>query len=104
MAKKMKQTKQLTESGVISAVGKSALVWAMTLFVGVDKSSIVLKDGGSSGTEKWKLSFNSDLEMEAGDFMRTIEFDRPIICSTDAFGTLVGTDAEAYIVYDEIEA
>lgn len=95
------KTKVLTESGVISTAGKSARVWTITLIPGTDSSSIIINDGGSGGTERWKLTWAG--VTAAGDASVSISFKVPIICTTDAYGTLAGTDASAYIHYDEIE-
>ena len=102
MAIQKGQAKELTSSGVISTVGKTALVWAITLLSGTTASSIVINNNGASGTAMWKLTWAATTA--AGDAAVSIAFAVPIICSIDAYGVLGGTGAAAYILYDEIEA
>ncbi|KKM71529.1 hypothetical protein LCGC14_1429660 [marine sediment metagenome] len=102
MAKKLGQTKKISTTGVISTANKSALVWAITLLAGTTLSSIIIKDGGTGGTEKWKIS--NDGVTVAEDATVSVSFKQPIVCAIDAFGTIAGTNAVAYILYDEIEA
>ena len=94
------QTKELLSSGVISTAGKSAIIWAITLMSGTTASSCTLSDGGSGGTTKWCISWAATTA--AGDASVSITFPYGLICSTDAYGTIVGTDAKAYVLYDEI--
>jgi len=97
------KTKKIAASGVISTAGKSAIVRAITLLSGTADCSIIIEDGGSGGTEKWKLSL--DGTTAAGETATSVAFgDTGILCETDAYGTLTGAAAIAYILYDEIEA
>ena len=111
MAKKMNLIKKLTSTGVISTAGKTAIVKSITLASpsGLSVGSIIIKDGGTGGTEKWKLSLAPTGQV--GDTSTSITFDGGannldggIVCSTDAFGTIAGTGSIAYILFDEIEA
>ena len=108
MAVKLGQTKKITTSAAISTVGKSAIVRAITLQSGTTDSSIIIVDGTTSGAEKWKLSLNGT--KATGETVTSIEFggnannqNGGIICATDAFGNIAGTDAVAWILFDEIE-
>jgi hypothetical protein len=100
MAIKQGQTAVLATTGVISTAGKAAKIWAITLIGGTSDSSIIIKDGGTSGTERWKVSWNA--VTNAGDVCVNVSFPNPIICTTDAYGTLAGTSAAAYVLFDEI--
>lgn len=102
MAIKYGQSKVLTESGVISTAGKSARVWAITLLTGTTDTSLTLRDGGASGTIKWKISTNATAV--AYDNSENVVFKTPIICTTDAYATVAGTNAYTYVLYDEIES
>lgn len=109
MANKIGQTKKITTSAAISAVGKSAIVRAITLQSGTTDSSIIIKDGATGGTEKWKLSLNGTTGV--GETVASISFggntnnqNGGIICSVDAFGTIAGTNAVAWVLFDEIES
>lgn len=103
MALKKMQTKELSSSGVISTEGKSAIIRAISLRSGTTDSSITIQDGGSGGTEKWALSCDGTTAAE--ETTTSISFgEYGFICTTDAYGTLVGTSAKADILYDEIEA
>lgn len=102
MAAKKGLTKVLTESGVISTVNATARIRAITLSSGTTASSIIINDGGSGGTAKWKLALIATTG--AGDQSHSVSFgDKGFICITDAYGTLAGTGAIASILYDEME-
>lgn len=95
-------TKVLTGSGVISTAGKTADVRAISLLSGTADSSIKIENGGSGGTEMWRLSLNGTTA--AGETSESISFgESGIICTTDAYGTLAGAGAVVSILYDEIE-
>lgn len=102
MAAKKGLTKILTESATISTANSACMVRAITLESGTTASSIEILDGGSSGTSKWKFALRAPVAGTEG--IHSISFgDGGIICAVDAYGTLAGTGAKAYILYDEIE-
>lgn len=101
MAIKAKQSKVLTASAVISTANKPAIVYAITLCSGTADSSIKIEDGGSGGTEKWRLT--QDGTTAAGETCTSVSFPGGLLCATDAYGTLAGTAAVACVLYEELE-
>lgn len=101
MSFKKGQTKTLTSSGVISTVSKPARIWAITLLSGTAAGSITINNGGSGGSAVWALA--TAATTNAGDNSTSVSFPQGLVCSTDAYGTLAGTAAIAWICYDELE-
>jgi len=91
----------ITESAVVTTANDAGLLYGVTLRSGTTASSILLRNGGSSGTVLWGLSLASTAA--AGDTTTSVTFPYPIIFSTDIYATLTGTGALAYVAYKEIE-
>ncbi len=91
----------VTTSAAITTADKTGIVYALTLISGTADSSIILKNGGSSGTDSWRLSLNGTTS--AGETSESISFPRGLIFTTDIYATLAGTAAIAYVAYEEIQ-
>lgn len=87
----------ITQSAIVTTAGKPGLLYGITLLSGTGASSIIINDGGSSGTAKWKLALVATTA--AGDQTTSITFPIPIVCATDIYATLAGTGALAYVEY-----
>lgn len=94
------ESKTITTSAVVTTAGKPGLLYGITLNSGTTDSSILIEDGGSSGTPKWKLTLDGTTAV--GETTESITFPTPIVCATDIFATLVGTNAVAWVAYKEI--
>ena len=92
----------VTTSATVTAANKTGVLYALTLLSGTTDSSIIIKDGGSGGTDKWELSLNGTTA--AGETSESISFPKGVICETDIYATLAGTGAVAYVQYEQIES
>ena len=90
-------TKKITTSATIGGVGTPVAIHGVTLIAGTAAGSIIIKNGESTGTEMWKLTWAA--VTNAGDASTAITFTRPIICGTSGYATLAGTAAIAYVQY-----
>lgn len=93
-------SKEISSSATVTTANKTGLLYGITLLSGTTASSVIIKNGGSSGTTMWKLSLIATTG--AGDQCTSITFPAPIVCSTDIYATLAGTGALAYVSYREI--
>lgn len=93
-------SKEITASAVVTTAGSAGLLYGITLNSGTTASSIIIKNGGSSGTNIWKLTLIATTA--AGDQTTSITFPVPIVCSTDIYATLAGTGATAYVQYKQL--
>jgi hypothetical protein len=83
-------SKELTQNGV--AIPSSARIWAITLIMGGSiTGSILLRDGGVSGTKRWKLS-------GAAGTCVFISFPAGLSFETSVYAAL--DNATAYIAYE----
>jgi len=96
----MASSKKITASAVVTAENKKGKVYALTLNSGTTDSSIILADGGASGTEKWALTLNGTTA--AGETSESVSFPGGLTFDTDVYAVLAGTGAEAWVAYEEI--
>lgn len=88
----------IAASAQITTVNAGAcLVSTITLLSGTAASSMTLRDGGASGTIKWKISLIATTA--AGDQNQSFYFDPPLAFGTDLYATMAGTAAVGYIAY-----
>jgi hypothetical protein len=95
------KSKKLTTTGVISTAGKPAILWGYNLVVGTTDSKVIFKNGGTGGTDTWNGT--SVKGTAVGDVTKSEHFSKGVIFSTDLFGTLSGTGAYVYVIYEELE-
>jgi len=101
MARAKGKSRVLTSSGVISTASKPCRIRSISLIAGTTASSIIILDGGSGGTERWRLTAKAQTAAGDLDICHTFGPDG-LICTTDAYGTLAGTNAVACIEYEEL--
>lgn len=94
------KSKKITSSGELTSKGNRILVFGVQLVSGTTASSITLKDGGSSGTEKAGLL--SQAESNVGDKTSSVWFASPVEFNSGCYATLGGTGAYAYVQYQDL--
>lgn len=83
----------VTSSAAISA--KPGRVLGVMIVAGTDSASVVIKDGGSSGTAK-------TVAMPVGTSnFDYISFPAGIQCSTSIYATLTGTAPEVAVIFED---
>ena len=100
----MKQFAQ--SSGELSAdatiyTGRCALTGVNLISDGTNDPTLILKDGGSSGTVKLELKL--DLSV-CGIFADHYDFSHPVIFDTDIYADFTGTNATYCVEYVSIDA
>jgi hypothetical protein len=85
----------------VTTAGKAGILYGYALKCGTTISSVLFRDGGSSGTVRWGDG-NAAVTV-AGDVWKVQMFPIPIAFSTDIYVTLVGTGAVVYVAYVETE-
>jgi hypothetical protein len=96
----------VTSSGVktsdvtITTANKAGLLFGYQFKVGTSASSMLLRNGGASGTILVQ-DFNVAVTA-AGDVHKTVMFKDPIVFSTDIFLDIGGTNAAAVVFYKQI--
>jgi hypothetical protein len=85
----------------VTTVGKAGLLYGYALKCGSTITSVLFKDGGTSGTVRWGDG-NAAVTV-AGDVWKVQMFPIPIVFSTDIYVTIAGTNAVVYVAYVEIE-
>lgn len=88
--------KESSSSEAITTV--PCLVFGVMLRSGTAAGSVILKDGGSSGTEIFHLT--TAATTAAGDNIQYIEFPKPLKCATSLYATLAGTGAISEVFYN----
>ena len=84
--------KKLTAGGVVSA--SKGKVWTVTVISdGANAGSVVLKDGGASGTELWRI----DVPATAGA-TESVTFPHGLSFSTSIYADISNV-AAAYVAY-----
>ena len=64
-------------------------------------SKIIFENGGSGGTDTWNCT--NVAATAVGDTTVSEHFSKGVIFSTDLYGTLTGTGAYVYVIYEELE-
>jgi len=91
MAQKVESTTRTTDGAINSNPGK---VWTITVNSnGSNAGTVVIKDGGSGGTEKWTVTVSAT----AGE-SKTVSFPEGLSCTTSIYAdvTTVGSVCVAY--------
>ena len=91
--------KQLTASGIVTAVGKPGLLMGYTIKVGSTLTHVEFRDDAVGGTIKWEDGWKG--QTNAGEVFISYTFAVPLIFSTDIYAVITGTDAELNVAYVE---
>lgn len=89
--------KEITSSGVVTTAGIGGYLKAFGLKVTTAAGEIIVKDGGSGGTNGPSLTLDAATaknSISSGDI-------GPVRFNTDIYGTLSGTDAVAWFIYNQ---